>query len=351
MHQPPRSAEAPEYNVTGIDFADCRHFRYDGPIIDVHTHVLRTRPADPPQGPPLGEGPDASTEQAETMIRIAAEFGIVRTYSMCFADDIAPLRQILGDRIGFTGSIAKQKADDPDDAAYRLLDRFLAEGVEMIKFWAAPRGRERGLFLDAPWRIEAARRARAAGIRTFLVHVADPDIWFRTVYADAAKFGTKEEQYRPLERMLELFPEANWIAAHMGGDPEHPDHLQALLEKYPNLYFDTSATKWQVREVSKRPEAIRHLLCKHPDRFLFGSDLVTRHQLHADHYVSRYWCQRTLWESDWCGQSPIADPDHVHESEDSPSPLLRAVALPADVLRKVYFDNARRLLGPGLASA
>ena len=56
-------------------------------------------------------------------------------------------------------------------------------------------------------------------------------------------------------------------------------------------------------------DAIRALICRHPTRFLFGSDLVTRHGLTREHYVSRYWCQRTLWESTWEGPSPIADPD------------------------------------------
>ena len=35
-----------------------------------------------------------------------------------------------------------------------------------------------------------------------------------------------------------------------------------------------------------------------------ADNLMTR-----EHYVSRYWCQRTLWESTWEGPSPIADPD------------------------------------------
>src|SRR5205814_8857682 len=175
-----------------------------------------------------------------------------------------------------------------------------------------------------------------------MVHVADPDTWFRTAYADAARFGTKPEQYTGLERMLQMFPEATWIGAHMGGDPEHADHLEALLERYPNLYFDTSATKWQVREVSAHRDDIRRLLCRHPHRFLFGSDLVTRHHLVREHYVSRYWCQRTLWESDWEGRSPIADPDYVAGEGEPKTPLLRGVALPPDVLEEVYFGNARR---------
>jgi predicted TIM-barrel fold metal-dependent hydrolase len=340
-------AAPPEHNVTGIDYSDRVHFRYIGPLIDIHAHVLVTRPSDPQNGPPSGTGPGGSTDQAATMLQVAEEFGIVRTYSMCFPDDIPALRERFGSRLGFNGSITKKQADEPDDAAYRLLDRFLELGVEIIKFWSAPRGRERGLFVDAPWRIEVARRARAAGVRTIMVHVADPDVWFRTAYADAAKFGTKAEQYVGLEHMLEMFPDLTWIGAHMGGDPEHADHLEALLERYPHLYFDTSATKWQVREVSAHREAIRSLVCRYPQRFLFGSDLVTRHGLPREHYASRYWCQRTLWESDWEGRSPIADPDYTPGPGEPPTPPLFGLELPAEVLEQVYYGNARRLLGQG----
>jgi hypothetical protein len=341
------TAALPEHNQTGLDFSDRRHFRYTGPpLIDVHAHVLQTRPGDPANGPPAGSGPGASLEQAEIMLEVAAEFAVSRVYSMCNPDDIPPLRERLGDRIGFNGAIHK-KLEEPEEVAYRLLDRFLELGVAMIKFWAAPRGRERGLFVDAPWRIEAARRARAAGIRVIMVHVGDPDAWFRTVYTDSAKFGTKAEQYIGLQRMLELFPDLTWIAAHMGGDPEHPEHLEALLERYPHLYFDTSATKWQVREVSVHAAGIREVVCRHPQRFLFGSDLVTRHHLSRPHYVSRYWCQRTLWESTWQGRSPIADPDY-HPAEGEPNtPLLHGLGLPANALKQVYHDNACRLLQIG----
>jgi predicted TIM-barrel fold metal-dependent hydrolase len=334
----------PEHNVTGIDYADRLHFRYHGPLIDIHAHVLVTRPDDPQNGPPTGAGPGASIEQAETMLEVGREFGVVQTCSMCFPDDIPVLRQRFGDTLAFNGSISKKTADEPDDAAYQLLDRFLELGVKIIKFWSAPRGRERGLFVDAPWRIEAARRARAVGLRVIMVHVADPDLWFQNAYADAAKFGTKAAQYVGLERMLELFPDMVWIGAHMGGDVEHPDHLEALLERYPHFYLDTSATKWQVREASARREAVRTLICRYPDRFLFGSDLVTRHHLPREHYVSRYWCQRTLWESGWEGPSPIADPDYKPVLGEPPMPMLRGLELPADVLAKLYFENARNLL-------
>jgi hypothetical protein len=330
----------PEHNVTGIDYSDRAHFRYRGPIIDIHAHVLQTRPDDPVNGPPRGEGFGATTDQAATMLQVAEEFGIVRTYSMCFPDDIPPLRERFGDSLRFNGPISKKTADEPDDAAYRLLDRYLEVGVDILKFWSAPRGRERGLYVDAPWRIEAVKRAKAAGVNVFMVHVGDPDRWFQTVYADAAKFGAKPEHYVGFERMLNLFPDVTWIGAHMGGDPEHPDHLEALLERYPHVRFDTSATKWQVREISPRRDAVRALICRHPDRFLFGSDLVTRHHLTREHYVSRYWAQRTLWESAWEGRSPIADPDFVPAAGEPATPPLRGVNLPPGVLEKLYYTNA-----------
>ncbi len=330
------ASSPPEHNVTGQDFADRRHFRYVGtPLIDMHAHVTLTKPTD---------GGPGALDQAEIMLEVARELGVGRIMSICAPDDIPPVRERFGDRIGFSGSISK-KLEEPEDAAYLLLDRYLDLGIEVIKLWSAPRGRDRGLFVDAPWRIEAVRRARNAGIRNVMVHVADPDVWFRTVYADSAKFGTKADQYVGLERLLQMFLDMNWIGAHMGGDPEHADHLEAMLERYPHLHFDTSATKWQVREVSAHRDSIRSLMLRYPDRFLFGSDLVTRPGLTREHYVSRYWCHRTLWESDWEGRSPIADPDYTHAEGEPATPLLRGLGLPAEVLAQIYQRNAGRIIG------
>lgn len=333
---------APEYNVTGHDYARREHFTHPhtdpgAAIVDIHSHVMLIRP-----DPSASDSTPGSLDQAEQMFDVATEFGVGTIVTMCPVDDIRPLRERFGKRIRFNGMINK-KPDEPDDAADRNLDAYLEAGVSLVKLWAAPRGRERGLFLDAPWRVEALKRARAAGIRVVMAHVADPDHWFQTVYTDTKTFGTKAEQYVPLCRMLAEFSDMTWIAAHMGGDPEHPEHLAELLTEFPHLMIDTSATKWQVREVSPRREAIRELILAFPDRFLFGSDLVTRDLLVRDHYVSRYWCQRTLWESDWHGPSPIRDPDH--DPQISPTPTLHGVGLPVDVVRQIYVENASRVLG------
>src|SRR5260221_383854 len=92
MSENQESITPPEYNVTGQDYSDRRHFRYVGPpIVDVHAHVFQTRPTDPKDGPPA-TGPGASTTQAEMMLEVATEFNIGRIYSMCPAEDIPVLR-------------------------------------------------------------------------------------------------------------------------------------------------------------------------------------------------------------------------------------------------------------------
>ena len=111
----------PEHNRTGIDFGDRAHLRYGGPpLLDIHAHVVRTRP----EGAPAGE-PPTSLAQAEAMLAVAEDFGVGRVWTMCPPEDIPELRARFGPRLGFTGSIAKRAADAPDDEPYRLLDRFL----------------------------------------------------------------------------------------------------------------------------------------------------------------------------------------------------------------------------------
>ena len=115
---------------------------------------------------------------------------------------------------------------------------------------------------------------------------------------------------------------------------------QALIQLAAREDLDLAGDLTSDALIPAKQTGAATFVARHPGRFLFGSDLVTRHGLVRDHYRSRYWCQRTLWESAWEGPSPIADPDY-----DGPGqPPLRGVDLPADVLRQIYRDNAARVL-------
>ncbi len=58
-----------------------------------------------------------------------------------------------------------------------------------------------------------------------------------------------------------------------------------------------------------------------------------------DFLASRWWVHRKLWETDYSGPSPILDPDLPADQQ----PMLHGLSLPAEILQKLYHDNAVKL--------
>ncbi len=316
---------------------------------------------------------------------MARAFGVSRVFSMGPLPQAAPTRDRLGDFVRFIAFPNFRAPDRLHAFTAGFLDdirRFQGDfGARIVKLWNAPRLRElippefhaQVIEFDSPWRVRAAELAQSLGMM-MMVHVADPDTWFATRYSDAGRFGLKREHYRGLEVMLDRFP-MPWIAAHMGGYAEDLGFLSGLLDRHSNLYLDTSATKWIVREISRHPrDTARAFFLRYRTRLLFGSDIVTtdehltppppaapggaRHPMAdlasspdaaAELYASRYFALRTLLETDYDGPSPIADPDlkmvDPSKFDDMSAPALRGLALPRDVIEDLYANNARRLLG------
>jgi len=199
-------------------------------------------------------------------------------------------------------------------------------------------------------------------------HIADPDTWFTAKYTDVSAYGTKAQQYEPLERMLDEYPQTQWLAAHMGGYPENLEFLSGLLERHDNLSLDTSACKWQVRELSKHPrDKLLAFFNRWKGRILFGSDIVARdeHLVESDDvqyaagqaacpeqafelYASRYYALRTMFETDYEGKSPIADPDlamvEPDKFDEMSSPMLIGKSLPPEILTDMYSHAVGRVV-------
>ncbi|HRP61919.1 MAG TPA: amidohydrolase family protein [Phycisphaerales bacterium] len=330
------------------------------PIIDVHSHI--------------------SGERAPRIYRRAAElYGIGLTYSMTQLEHVQAMQDVFGESIRFIAVpnyMAEDRRYHMGRGFIERIEHFHTLGCRIVKFWVAPRATDYAIALgdpsfmrlDAPIRIEAMEAAHALGM-VFMVHVADPDTWFATRYRDASIYGTKLAQYEPLERLLDRFTQP-WIAAHMGGWPEDLNFLTGLLDRHPNLHLDTSATKWMVRELSRHSRhELLAFLKRFQGRILFGSDIVTSddHLVAAektnemsakaaseeeafDLYASRYWALRTLFETDYEGESPIADPDlamvEPNRYTTMDAPPLRGKQLPRDLLRMIYHDAAHNLLEP-----
>jgi len=131
------------------------------------------------------------------------------------------------------------------------------------------------------------------------------------------------------------------------------DNARVLGEAFPG-YFDFAvsldyrrkddARQFEItREVSLKPERSREFIIRYAGRILYGSDLVVRAGWQVQLYSSRYWIHRVLWESDTVCDLPIEDPDHPG------SPQIAGIDLPVDVLEKMYYQNAVRLLNVQLA--
>jgi len=321
-------------NMLGLDYrAEAKQFRYTGPIWDIHSHIW-------------------GVEAAEVYLQAADAYGIEKTWTMGALEFMDPMVERYGERFQFIAVPDYRKRDEPDTFTtqwFKDIEGFAQRGCRMCKFWAAPRGREMRDYmrLDSDVYRQAMDIARSCGM-TFMTHVADPDTWFATKYADASFFGTKAQQYEPLERLLDEFHDVTWIAAHMGGHPEDLEHLQQLLDDHGNLVLDTSATKWMIRELSRHPDAFRDFVRQNPGRVLFGSDIVANHEnIDFDLYASRYWALRTLLETDYAGKSPIIDPDfHMVDPSLPPDTTadLNGAAFEDDLLRQVYIDTPKAVM-------
>ncbi len=364
MTSPNQSAPSDVHpaNRLGLDYAT-EAARLPAPadgIIDVHTHI---------------NGPAS----AELYRRVAELYGIRLVYSMTQLEQVEPVRDVLGDRVRFItvpNYTGEDRRHHHGPGYLQRIEKFHALVARLVKFWAAPRGVDYGrevgddrlLRLDAPHRVDAMEAASELGMY-FMVHVADPDTWFASKYRDASVYGTKMQQYESLEALLGRFKQP-WIAAHMGGWPEDLEFLSGLLRRHDNLFLDSSAAKWMIRELSRHDrETLVRFLREFRGRVLFGSDILTAdehltggdktHEQLAkaasrdeafDLYASRYWALRTMFETDYRGPSPIADPDlHMLDPDrytEMDAPELAGKALPADLLVSLYHDAAHDLLEP-----
>lgn len=349
-------------NRLSLDYADEAFLMpaLPWPVIDVHTHL--------------------SGERAAQIYKdVAQRYGIRLTYSMTGPDSAAAVKQVLGDAVRFIVTPDFRASDIRHaltDGFRERIARLRPLGARMVKFWAAPRGIDIGenggdasaLRIDSPYYQDIMQFTQDSGMMA-MVHLADPDTWFATKYADAARYGAKQEHYDRFERVLDRFS-MPFLVAHFGGSPEDLDRLDGLLQRHDNLYLDTSAAKWMIRELSRHSHRrIHEFFTRWQGRLLFGSDIVvaeahlsgagadeemaskaTSEQEAFDLYASRYWALRTMYETNYDGESPIADPDLAMVAPDRHTPLdaprLKGRTFAEPLLKSLYHDAAVELLSP-----
>ena len=319
-------AVASEYNRTGVNFRNpMPRPKVNGLVVDFHCHLLAAR-------------------HGKAWFEAADHYGIDAFVTMTPLEEAVGLQRDWPGRIQFI-VVPRWQADGFTTAQWvddwvKRLEAFYNLGSRMVKFHMAPSSLERrGLKLDSP-ELEPVFREIVARKMAVMTHVGDPDTWYCSKYTDCGRYGTRDEHYDMWRRVLDRYGDVPWVGAHLGGNPENLERLQSLLDTYPQLSLDCSATRWMVREVSARRDEAREFFIRNADRILFGSDQVSGDDRGFDFLASRFWAHRKLWETAFIGPTPIHDPDLPEDQQ----PTLRGLALPDEVLQKLYHTNAIRFL-------
>lgn len=302
-------------------------------VIDYHSHLDAFEP--------------------EEVLPIMDACGIERIVNITMRPGLGGLEMVdkfapFSDRFSVMGWMGWTGIEKPDfvQRSVDTLERLVERRVCGIKFW-----KDLGLnILDTSGKILRIDDERLAplfekagelGIAV-MFHTADPDAFFLPIdrynerYEELAAhpdWGFAGSQYSKdelLEQRNQVFarhPKTTFVAAHVaecGGDLQK---VTDMLEKYPNVSVDMSA---RVAELGRQPFAARRFFLKFQDRIVFGTDLFPEIDMYRLHY--------RFFETE-------------DEYFDYPSHASRqgrwkvyGINLPKDVLRKIYRENALRLL-------
>ena len=145
-------------------------------------------------------------------------------------------------------------------------------------------------------------------------------------------FPSHDKLLSSRNRVIARHPRTTFIAAHVANYPENLAAVGQWLEKYPNLYVEIAA---RIAELGRQPFTARKFILKYGNRTLFGTDgprppgrltphwrlLETRDEYFT--YAENQYPPQGLWN-------------------------IYGLELPEEVLRKVYSENAAKLI-PGIA--
>ncbi len=274
------------------------------------------------------------------------------------------LHSAYPDRLAWATSftVANWGHADWAKVAAATIDDGFAGGAVAVKIWKDvgmvlkdPDGKY--VLADDP-RLDPVFGALAKQNRTLVAHLGEPrNCWLpvdkMTVDGDRRYFAAHPEYHGLLhseipnyeaqvaarDRMLERHPTLRVVGCHLGSLEYDVDELAKRLDKYPNFAVDLAARLVHL-QIQPR-DKVRAFLVKHQDRILYATDLeFGRGGAAADADPSKALARlAATYDSDasWLATDREMALDNVKTGFKS-----RGVALPAPVLRKIYFENARK---------
>ena len=128
-----------------------------------------------------------------------------------------------------------------------------------------------------------------------------------------------------LENAVRENPKTTFIACHLANCCANLSMLAKLLDTYPNLYADISA---RYGELAPIPRYVKAFIEKYQDRILYGTDMGPRKLMYQTTFrilesTDEHFYVRDLFSYHW---------------------PLHGFGLSDDVLKKIYGDNARKVI-------
>ena len=186
------------------------------------------------------------------------------------------------------------------------------------------------------------------------IHVSDPEAFFLPTdrfnerfeelnnHPDwsfhGKDFPSNREILEARNRVFARHPKTTFVALHVGHNAEDLGYVSECLEKFPNMHLEIGA---RVGELGRQPRTSRRFFDRYQDRILFGTDAVphgtqTPQQIFGEALYEIYF--RFLeTEDEYFDYAPAPVPPQGRWR-------IYGIGLPDGILRKVYNENAGRLL-------
>ena len=203
-------------------------------------------------------------------------------------------------------------------------------------------------------RFDPMWEACAAHSLPVAIHISDPEAFFLPIdrfnerfeelnaHPDwsfhGRDFPTTRDLFEARNRVFARHPKTTFVALHVGHKAEDLGYVSECLERFPNMNVEIGA---RVGELGRQPRASRRFFERFQDRILFGTDAVphgtqTPQQVFGEALYEIYY-RFMETEDEYFDYAPAATPPQGRWR-------IYGIGLPDSILRKVYHDNAARLL-------
>ena len=235
-----------------------------------------------------------------------------------------------------------------------------AKGLKVLKtlgLYLRERGREGALVKLDDRRFDPMWEACAAARLPVYIHTSDPEAFFLPIDCTNERwdelghhpdwsfhgkdFPSHQELMQARDRVFARHPKTLFVGLHVGHNAENLEFVSESLDRFPNFAVETGA---RIGELGRQPRTARKFFEKYQDRILFGTDAVpppegenTPQQVFKDELYEIYY--RFLeTEDEYFDYAPAPVPPQGRWR-------IYGIGLPDGILKKVYHENAVRLLG------